>query len=402
MHPWQQLKSGIINGDTWSLARAISLVENEVPGYEQFLEDLPIPQNKRIVGITGPPGAGKSTLADCIIGEWVNRGKKVGVLCVDPSSPFNLGALLGDRIRMSEWYMNPQVYIRSLAARGSLGGLHPKIIEITELMKAAPFDYILVETVGVGQSEIEIAGLADTTIVVLVPEAGDEVQTMKAGLMEIADIFAVNKADRPEADIFVKNLRQMLAPVYTQEQWDVPIVKTIAITKEGIPELFAKIEAQAQTTRHHDKKIWLLAEKTFRVIQNRRMKDVDKNTLRQQIDKALHTDSFNLYKFIQMTEQQMPANNNPLPKVAGCEPSCEELVAGKTYAWCTCGLSEKQPFCDGKHKTLAYEENGETILPFKSLKITVEKDTEAWLCHCKQTGTPPYCDGSHHSACAEK
>jgi LAO/AO transport system kinase len=127
-----------------------------------------------------------------LIGQFVNRNKKVAVICVDPSSPFNMGALLGDRIRMSSWYTHPNVFIRSLATRGSLGGLHPRIIEITDLIRAADFDYIIVETVGVGQSEVEIAGLADVTTVVLVPEGGDEVQTMKAGLMEIADIFVVN------------------------------------------------------------------------------------------------------------------------------------------------------------------------------------------------------------------
>src|SRR5262249_37535052 len=147
-----------------------------------------------------PPGAGKSTLTDALIGEAIKQDKKVAVLCVDPSSPFNRGALLGDRVRMSEWYNHPKVFIRSLASRGSLGGLHPKIIEITELIKASLFDYIFIETVGVGQSEVEIAGLADVTVVVTVPESGDEIQTMKAGLMEIADIFVVNKADRPDAD----------------------------------------------------------------------------------------------------------------------------------------------------------------------------------------------------------
>ncbi|WP_315818704.1 methylmalonyl Co-A mutase-associated GTPase MeaB [Paraflavitalea speifideaquila] len=186
------------------IARGISLVENEAAGYEELLLSLPVLHDTKIIGITGPPGAGKSTLVDALIGTVSKDGKKVGVLCVDPSSPFNLGALLGDRIRMSEWYNDPNVFIRSLATRGSLGGLHPKIIEITELLKAADFDYIIVETVGVGQSEIEIAGLADVTVVVMVPEAGDEVQTMKAGLMEIADIFVVNKADRPDANQFVK------------------------------------------------------------------------------------------------------------------------------------------------------------------------------------------------------
>lgn len=307
MYPWQELGNGLLSGDTWSLARAITLVENEAEGYEAFLETLPVQQHKKLVGITGPPGAGKSTLADALIGEWVSRGKKVGVLCVDPSSPFNLGALLGDRIRMSEWYLNPNVYIRSLAARGSLGGLHPMIIEITELMKAAPFDYILLETVGVGQSEIEVAGLADTTIVTLVPEAGDEVQTMKAGLMEIADIFAVNKSDRPEADKFVQHLRQMLAPVFTQQHREIPIVKTIAVKKEGTAELFEKIEQHTESDTHHDKKIWLLAEKAYRIIQNRRMKDIDKNGLRQQIEQALKTPDFNLYKFIQNERTTNPS-----------------------------------------------------------------------------------------------
>ncbi len=188
-----QLLKQIQDGNIKALARCISLVENEYPGYEAMLQSLSA-SNTKIIGITGPPGAGKSTLVDSLIGLLVNAGKKVAVLCVDPSSPFNLGALLGDRIRMSDWYTNPNVFIRSLATRGSMGGLHPKIIEITDLLKAFQFDHIIVETVGVGQSEIEIAGLADVTVVVVVPEAGDEVQTMKAGLMEIADIFVVNKS----------------------------------------------------------------------------------------------------------------------------------------------------------------------------------------------------------------
>src|SRR5436189_2047473 len=263
----QEQLSKLQQSDAKALARSISLVENEAEGYEELLRSLPHVPNKPVIGITGPPGAGKSTLVDSLIGLFVNNGKKIGVLCVDPSSPFNLGSLLGDRIRMSKWYDNPNVFIRSLATRGSLGGLHPKIIEITELMKAANFDLIIVETVGVGQSEVEIAGLADITVVVVVPEAGDEVQTMKAGLMEIADIFVVNKADRPDADLFVKNLRLMLAPAFHNHTMPVPVIKTIASQKDGIAELLKAITDSLAQVKNNEKRSWLLAEKAFHLIQ---------------------------------------------------------------------------------------------------------------------------------------
>ena len=170
---WRQLLDQVIRGDSKALARCISFVENEQEGYEQLLAALPASADASIIGITGPPGAGKSTLVDALVGEMIDAKKRVAVLCVDPSSPFHFGAVLGDRIRMSNWYTHPDVFIRSLATRGSMGGLHPKIIEICELVKAAGYDDVIVETVGVGQSEVEIAGLADTTVVVLVPEGGD-------------------------------------------------------------------------------------------------------------------------------------------------------------------------------------------------------------------------------------
>jgi LAO/AO transport system kinase len=284
---WRQLMNDISTGNVKSLARAISLVENEAAGYEELLQSLPA-STVPVIGITGPPGAGKSTLTDGLIGSLVGMGKKVAVLCIDPSSPFNLGALLGDRIRMSEWYNHPHVFIRSLATRGSLGGLHPKIIEVTDLVKSAGFDLIIVETVGVGQSEIEIAGLADVTAVVLVPESGDDVQTMKAGLMEIADLFVVNKSDRPGADMFIKNLRTM-----THDK-NIQIIKAIASKREGvdliIKEVFDRIEHPAATKRS-----WLLAEKAFHLIQNKKMAGVKRADLEARIKTI---PDFNLYKFI--------------------------------------------------------------------------------------------------------
>lgn len=294
---WKELIPQIQNADAKTLARCISLVENEHPGYEELLQSLPSSPTK-IIGITGPPGAGKSTLVDSLIGLLAESGKKVGVLCVDPSSPFNLGALLGDRIRMSDWYTDPNVFIRSLATRGSMGGLHPKIIEITDLMKCFPFDIIIIETVGVGQSEIEIAGLADVTVVVLVPEAGDEVQTMKAGLMEIADVFVVNKADRPDADMFVKHLRLMLAPTFSTHYNEVPVLKTTATQKEGIKELLDILLHQLQKSHLSDKNFWLLAERAYYLIEQKRMKGVDKKVLKQEIESAFQKGNFNLYKFI--------------------------------------------------------------------------------------------------------
>ena len=238
---WQQLSDKLHLPDRLALARAISLVENEYEGWLPFLQQLPAGR-ARIIGITGPPGAGKSTLTDALIGHYAKKGQQVAVLCVDPSSPFHLGAVLGDRIRMSQWYDHPGVFIRSLASRGSLGGLNQMILEITAVLQAARFDTILIETIGIGQSEVEIAGLADTTVVVLVPEAGDEIQTMKAGVMEIADLFVVNKSDRPDADRFVHHLRQMMAPAFSRKQREIPILRTVASRQEGINELIDELE----------------------------------------------------------------------------------------------------------------------------------------------------------------
>jgi LAO/AO transport system kinase len=298
MNNRETIKNDLSKGDIKTLARCISLIENEADGADQLLQNLP-PSNVPLIGITGAPGAGKSTLTDALIEWFIKDNKKVGVLCVDPSSPFNMGALLGDRIRMSRWYNNENVYIRSLASRGSMGGLHPKIIEICDLMKSASFDYIIVETVGIGQSEVEIAGLADLTLVVLVPESGDEIQSMKAGVMEIADIFVVNKADRPGADEFVKNLRLMLAPAFHKKDIPVPVIKTNALQKEGIEELYNDIQTTLAQHTLNDKRILLLTEKAYHLIQQKRMKNINKSDLKKTIELLNSKGNFNLYTFVQ-------------------------------------------------------------------------------------------------------
>lgn len=288
----QQLQQG----DKKALARCITIVENELEGYEELLTSLKFNASIPVIGVTGPPGAGKSTLINAVIKQMTSNGKTVGVIAIDPTSPFNYGSLLGDRLRMAEHFTNEHVFIRSLATRGSLGGLSAKTVEIVDVMRAFPFDYILVETVGVGQSEVEVVGLADTTVLVLVPEAGDDVQAIKSGVMEIADIFVVNKSDRDGANTFLKNLVQLVHSKPLSD-WSIPVIKAVATKYEGIDELMDNIH------KHHavgvnTKRAYLLAEKAYRLIQNRRMKDISKQELKQEIEKALQKKEFNLYQFV--------------------------------------------------------------------------------------------------------
>ena len=272
--PLDDLLERFRNGKIPALARAITTVENERAGFQDLLHAVleEGPRTAR-VGLTGPPGAGKSSLVSWLAGAYRERGERVGIVAVDPTSPYSGGALLGDRIRMNDLAMDPGIFIRSMATRGSLGGLAVTTKEVIDLMDGFGFERVLVETVGVGQTELEITAAADTVIVVLVPESGDAIQAMKAGLMEIADVFVVNKADRPGADRLLKEIRQAIhlragsalrdVPAHhgvdlariagkgkgparpappADAGWEIPVLKTFGQTGEGVPELVEAVE----------------------------------------------------------------------------------------------------------------------------------------------------------------
>src|SRR4030088_2145496 len=230
------------SGDTRALSRAISTVENRAPGWSVLLKALfPHSGKACVLGLTGPPGAGKSTLVDHLARHYRKANRTVGIVAVDPTSPYTGGAILGDRIRMQAHFADPGIYIRSMAPRGSLGGLARTTADVTTVLDASGRDLIMVETVGVGQDEIDIVRLADVTIVILVPGMGDDVQTIKAGIMEIADIFVINKSDREGADRVEREIRSMQSLAIRSDQWTPPIVKTVATDGRGIPELAVAI-----------------------------------------------------------------------------------------------------------------------------------------------------------------
>ena len=241
------LAQGVLNGQYRALAQAVSLVEREDPQAERLLAEIyPATGHARIIGITGSPGAGKSTLVAALAKHYRAGGKRVGIIAVDPTSPFTGGAILGDRIRMAELYTDRGVFIRSMATRGFMGGLARATNDVVDLLDAAGFDIVLVETVGVGQDEVEVIRTVQTNVVVLVPGMGDDIQAIKAGIMEIGDIFVVNKADRPGADKTVTEVTMMMGLVEEHGDWIPPIIKTVASRGEGIVELDEALQKHFQ------------------------------------------------------------------------------------------------------------------------------------------------------------
>jgi LAO/AO transport system kinase len=241
-HDIQPLIERLRSGDPRSLARAISIVENRSPGWAELLKALfPQTGHAQILGLTGPPGAGKSTLVDQLAKHYRKQNRTVGIIAVDPTSPYTGGAILGDRIRMQDHFSDPGIYIRSMATRGSLGGLARTTADVATVMDASGRDLIMIETVGVGQDEVDIVRLADVTVVILVPGMGDDVQSIKAGIMEIADIFVINKSNREGAERVEREIRALQSLAIRSDHWTPPIVKTVASDGTGVGGLAAAI-----------------------------------------------------------------------------------------------------------------------------------------------------------------
>lgn len=269
----------ILQGDVRAAARAITCIENDYPERAQILRDIfPYTGRAKRIGITGTPGAGKSSLVDALIGFLRARELTVGVTAVDPTSPFTGGALLGDRVRMQKHALDKGVFIRSMGTRGSLGGLSHKTKDAVRVMDAFGCDVVLIETVGVGQSELDVMNIADTTVVVLTPGGGDTVQAFKAGIMEIADLFVINKADLPGADKLHREVEQMLDLAKHDAAWRPPIVRTVSTRRMGLEELWEQVQ------RHHT---YLQETDEWSVRRSRRLKDEVLDIVRQRVEQTI-------------------------------------------------------------------------------------------------------------------
>src|SRR2546430_13358696 len=280
-----ELAEQLLAGDKRALARAISLVENDDPeGWRLVREVYPKTGRAAMVGFTGPPGVGKSTLIGALVKSARERDREVAVLSIDPSSPFTQGALLGDRIRLSDHFLDPGVFIRSMASRGSLGGLSEAALQAALLMDAAGKEDVFLETVGVGQAEIDVIDHADTVVLVLMPGSGDSIQALKAGVMEIPDIIVVNKADHPLTDTMVREIRGVLS-LAPQRGWRVPIIKTEAARATGIDELVERLDAH----RAHIEAEGTLSERRRRNLRNEVL-SLAAARLRRKLEEELHED----------------------------------------------------------------------------------------------------------------
>ena len=280
----------IFAGETRAVARAITAVENGAEGSAELMKAVfPKTGKALIIGITGSPGAGKSSLVDKLAMHYKDLGKRIGIICVDPSSPFSGGAILGDRIRMAALGLDKNVFIRSMATRGNLGGLARATVDAVAILDAAGFDMIIVETVGVGQDEVEIVKTADVSAVVLVPGMGDDIQAIKAGIMEIGDVFVINKADREGVLRTQKELESLLSLAHRPDFWMPPIVRTVATENKGIEDLAAAIESYYEfqkTSENLDRKKAIARWRLLELLQERLLADVlSRNGTNEKLDK---------------------------------------------------------------------------------------------------------------------
>lgn len=284
------LVKGLLSGSRLALARAITAVESEYDNAVEIMQAIyPKTGNARILGITGAPGAGKSTLTDKVVKQYLAQGKRIGIVAVDPTSPFSGGAILGDRIRMNDLTLNENVFIRSMGTRGSLGGLSKKTSDVVKLMDAFGMDLIIIETVGVGQSEVDIVKNADTTLVVLVPGLGDDIQAIKAGILEIGDVFAINKADRDGCDRLNVEIEMMLDLDERDVKWRPPIKRTIASKDIGVDELCESLDEHFEFLEDSGELIERRAERT----RNEIVAMINEQIGRYVAEKIVNSDEFN-------------------------------------------------------------------------------------------------------------